>query len=233
MSGSDGSKSVADRWRTALKIAFGVLSVLFVIAYPLAIYFGLSRFSVRRVAALLLTLLLPGVVIKIWRHRSQAKQFVGLALAATFLIGLAMVFDDQRFMMAYPVIVSAAMLSQFGWTLVRPPSMVERFAGMRVDQLNEAERIYCRGVTVVWCLFFIVNGAIASGLALLEARGAWALYTGLLSYVCMGLIFAVEFSVRKYRFRHHPPINLLDRLAERIFPPRPGERERSENFRRR
>lgn len=217
-------EGAAGRAKAVLKIAFAVLSALFVIAYPLAVYFGLSRFSVRHVAALLLALILPGAAIKIWRHRSQAKQFAGLALGAAFLVGLAMAFDDQRFMMAYPVIVSAVMLAQFGWTLRRPPSMVERFARMQTDQLNEAEVAYCKGVTAVWCGFFILNGAIAGALALLADRGAWALYTGLLAYVLMGLLFTVEFIVRKYRFRHHPPSNPLDRLADRVFPPRPGER---------
>lgn len=216
--GSDSSLGRSGRLKSALKIAFGVLSVLFVAAYPLTVWLGLSRLSVRHVAAILLAFLIPGAAVRIWKHRSQAKQLLGLSLSAVLLIGLAMAFNDERFMRAYPVIVSAVMLAQFSWTLKSPPPMVERFARMQTNDLNAAEITYCRSVTVIWSLFFAVNGAACAVLALFGPRSAWALYTGLISYVLMGLLFAGEFVVRKYRFRHHPPQNVLDRLAARIFP---------------
>ena len=209
----------AGRLVRALKIASGVLAALFVTAYPLAIWFGLSHFSVRTVAVLILALVLPTAAIRIWRHRAQAKQFAGLALSAAFLALLAMVLNDGRLMMAYPVIVSAVMLCQFGWTLFSPPPMAERFARMQTSCLNEREIAYCRRVTQLWCGFFVVNGGLSSFLALWAGRDAWALYTGLLAYIAMGLLFTAEFAVRKFKFRHHPPANPLDRLADRFFPP--------------
>lgn len=219
--GEAGSSGKTSRVRRVLKIAFGILSAIFVAAYPLTVWLGLSKLSVRHVAAILLAFLVPGAAIRIWKHRSQAKQLLGLSVSAVLLIGLAMAFNDERFMRAYPVIVSAVMLIQFAWTLKSPPPMVERFARMQADDLNAEELAYCRSVTVIWSLFFAANGTACALLALAGSRDAWALYTGLISYVLMGLLFAGEFVVRKYRFRHHPPQNALDRAAARIFPCRP------------
>lgn len=201
-----------------VKLVLGVLSAIFAIAYPIAIYVGLSRFSVRGMGIVLIALTLPGAVFKIWRRRSEARRLIGLSLSALALIGLALAFDDERFMRAYPVLINAALLFQFAWTLRSPPTMVERFARMQVDDLTEAERAYCRAVTIFWSLFFVVNGAISAAFALFASRGAWALYTGLIAYLVIGACFAVEFVIRKYRFRHHAPQSALDRAFARIFP---------------
>ncbi len=201
-----------------MKLALGILSALFALAYPLAVYLGLSHFSVRGMGLLFIAVLLPSAAFKIWRRRAQARQLIGLSLSALALIGLALAFDDERFMRAYPVLISAALLLQFGWTLWHTPPMVERFARMQVDDLTDAECAYCRGVTLFWCGFFAVNGALSAALALFASRGAWALYTGLIAYLAIGLCFAAEFALRKYRFRHRAPRSALDRLFARIFP---------------
>jgi uncharacterized membrane protein len=201
-----------------VKLALGILSALLALAYPVAVYVGLSRFSVRGVGLLLIALLLPNAISKFWRRRAQAKDLIGLTATALFLVLLAMAFDDERFMRAYPVAINAALLFQFAWTLRRPPSMVERFARMQVDDLTDGELAYCRGVTRFWIGFFAVNGALSGAFALFASRETWALYTGLIAYVAMGLCFAVEFVLRKYRFRHHAPQNALDRLFARVFP---------------
>ena len=201
-----------------MKLVLGILSALFAIAYPLAVYLGLSRFSVRGVGLLLLALLLPNALVKLWKRRAQARHLAGLTLSCALLIALAVLLDDERLMRAYPVLINAALLLQFGWSLRRPPSMVERFARMQVDDLSAAECAYCRSVTAFWSGFFAVNGALSALLTLFASRAAWALYTGLLAYVAIGTCFAIEFVIRKYRFRHHVPRHALDRVFARIFP---------------
>ena len=82
-------------------------------------------------------------------------------------------------------------------------------------------------VTWVWCGFFLLNGLTALALAIHASLAVWALYTGFLSYLLMGTLFALEFLVRTWRFRRYTG-GFLNPLLERIFPPRPpldlGER---------
>lgn len=201
-----------------MKVLLGILQAILFVAYPAAVYFGLSRLSTRGVGLLLLALLLPGLLRNFWQRRGQLKSLLSLPLAVGLLVGLAIVFDDARFMLAYPVLVNAVLLQQFAWTLRGPTSMVERFARLQVDELSEAEVVYCRRVTAAWSVFFVLNGTACALVAAVGSRAAWALYTGLLSYLILGGLFAVEFTLRKYLFRRYGD-GLLDRFFALVFPP--------------
>ena len=67
-----------------------------------------------------------------------------------------------------------------------------------------------------------LNGLAALVLAVRASIGVWALYTGFLSYLFMGTLFALEFLYRTWRFRRYTG-GFLNPLLERLFPPRPGE----------
>jgi uncharacterized membrane protein len=56
---------------------------------------------------------------------------------------------------------------------------------------------YTRTVTKVWCGFFVVNAAVSLATALFASERAWALYNGGIVYVAMGVLFAVEWLVRR------------------------------------
>lgn len=104
----------------------------------------------------------------------------------------------------YPVLVSAVMLAVFGYTLIVPPSMVERFARMREPELPLAATDYTRRVTQAWCVFFAVNGAIALVTALWASPAVWSVYNGIVSYVLMGLLFGGEYLTRlHFKRRNH------------------------------
>lgn len=63
---------------------------------------------------------------------------------------------------------------------------------------------YTRRVTQVWCGFFLLNGAAAFATAIWASEAIWSLYTGVISYVLMGVLFGVEFLVRlRFRSQHH------------------------------
>jgi uncharacterized membrane protein len=44
-----------------------------------------------------------------------------------------------------------------------------------------------------------MNGTAALGLALFAPLSTWALYTGVISYLLMGALFASEYAVRRIR----------------------------------
>lgn len=203
-----------------MQVVLGILQAVVLLAYPAAVYFGLSHLSTRGVGLLVLVLLLPGLIRTLARRPKELLATIGIPLTVAGLMLLALVSDDVRFVLAYPALVNAVLLLQFGLTL-RPGgrSMVERFARLQVDYLSEQEIAYCRIVTAAWSGFFVLNGGACALFAVFGSRAAWALYTGLLSYLILGLLFAVEFTVRKYLFRRYGP-GLLDRFFSWIFPPR-------------
>jgi uncharacterized membrane protein len=126
----------------------------------------------------------------------SAAQWVALALPA--LLGATVVAtNSEALLLLYPASISASMLIIFGTTLLRPPTMVERFARLREPDLPEQSVRYTRRVTEAWCIFFVCNGAIAVYTALFASRAAWALYNGFIAYLLMGALFAGERLVRR------------------------------------
>ncbi len=96
----------------------------------------------------------------------------------------------------YPVLVNAALLGVFTYSLIFPPSMVERFARLREPDLPPQGVSYTRRVTQVWCVFLPLNGAIALVTALWASPATWTLYNGFVAYLMMGVLFAGEYGIR-------------------------------------
>lgn len=189
------------------------------IAYPVAVYLALRGGQVRGLAVGMLVVMPTLALLGSGRPRGvwSALRPVAPALAVALV---TLVVDDPRWLMALPVVVNAALLLGFAGSLQSGgPSAIERFARLGGAELPAGGIAYCRRVTWVWCGFFVVNGAVAGVLALRGPPEVWALYTGLLSYLAMGCLFAAEYVVRKARFREYGS-GLHDRVLARCFPPR-------------
>ena len=71
--------------------------------------------------------------------------------------------DDQRFVLALPVLINAVLLIEFGATLrAGSMPMIERLARMQETSLDEAQQRHCRHWTGAWCAFFLLNGGTAA-----------------------------------------------------------------------
>ncbi len=192
---------MTSRFRGALRAAAVALETTIFVAFPLLVFAGVSRLGARTTALVLAALLLPGAVRAAARGRDRLRSALALPLSTAALLVLAAALDDGRFMLAYPVLVNAALLLQFGLSLRRKRSLVETFALLQVPDLSEPEQRYCRSVTKVWCAFFVLNGTAAALLAAFAPRAWWAAYTGAIAYGLVGALFAAEYVVRKARFQ--------------------------------
>lgn len=79
---------------------------------------------------------------------------------------------------------------------LRTRPIIERFARMKHPNLPPEGVRWCRKVTVVWCVFFVLNGSAALATVLSGDRDLWTLYNGFVSYLLMGLLFAGEWLLR-------------------------------------
>ncbi|WP_137174327.1 hypothetical protein [Massilia sp. HP4] len=178
---------------------WNVLAAALTLVYPLAIWFGHDRIEPRWLAALLLLTVatrLPTLRL------NQAARWS--AAGALLLVAVAIASNAVLPLKLYPVLVNAAMLAAFGATLVSGPSMIERLARLREPALPPAAVRYTRRVTQAWCLFFIVNGAIALGTALFASEAVWSLYNGVIAYLLMGAMFGGEYLLRmRFKRLHH------------------------------
>lgn len=161
--------------------------------YPGLVYAG--RGVVPPLAFVALALALIGLRLalsaspeaRLWR-----PPLAGAAAAVAVLAAL----DGGLAAKAYPVLLSLGVAALFGASLLRPPSLIERFARLREPDLPPEGRAYCRVVTMVWTVWLLVNALVAAALAVWGSDAAWALWTGVIAYAVMGLLFGGEFLVR-------------------------------------
>ena len=168
------------------------LAVLVTLLYPLTIWLGEGKIEPRALAGVLL---LAGFARLASAQRSRATRWW---LGGTMLLVLLAVWDNAMVpLKLYPVIVNATLLGVFAYSLIIPPSAIERIARMREPQLPAPAIGYTRRVTQIWCVFFFVNGAIALYTALYASSALWSFYNGFLAYIFIGLLFAGEYCVRR------------------------------------
>ena len=171
---------------------FGLLLVVAGLLYPFAVYYGMEHLSPR-----LFALLLGGLWLA--RALSQPKRPGNLwmtvaALSFCLLLGLS---GEPLLLRWYPVLLSGLLLLLFSLSLKFGPPLVERLARLHEPDLPEVAVRYTRTVTQVWAVFFLFNGLVAAALTLWAPLSWWALYTGLISYGLIGLLFAGEWLVRQ------------------------------------
>ena len=170
----------------------GLILLLAGLSYPFAVYFGQQQLSPRVFALLLGALWLARLLSQ--AQRPGSRWMAAAALAFCLLLGLA---DNPDLLRWYPVLMSLFCLGLFGLSLKFGPPLIERLARLREPDLPEAGVRYTRQVTKLWIGFFLANASIASALTLWAPLSWWALYTGLISYGLMGLLFAGEWLVRQ------------------------------------
>lgn len=189
-----------------------------VIGYPLLVYGGLHVLPPR-----FLALVLGGALLA--RELAGSRRGAAPLLLPIALLGgifaLALVFNEGRFFLFVPVLVNGALFVSFARTLSAGPSMVESLARRRFGHVPDEHLGYCRRVTEIWCAFFVANGALILWLALRAPLAYWTLYTGLIAYVLVGVLFAGEMTYRAWRFRRYQG-DVTDALFRRVFPPKPA-----------
>ncbi|WP_280563326.1 hypothetical protein [Chromohalobacter sp. 48-RD10] len=98
---------------------------------------------------------------------------------------------------AWPVLLNTAMLAAFAYSLIRPPSAIERLARRREPNLGPRGVRYTRRVTQAWCVFFAINGSIALWTALYADLATWTLYNGGIVYALLATMFGGEWLIRR------------------------------------
>ena len=178
-----------------LPIFAGVATV----AYPFLVYFGL-------------TVLPPGVMVALaigigglhlLRGRGRGDGLLppwGFLVIVCVLLGL-LGLRPVLAMKAYPPVFNLCLAATFAWSLLRPPTVIERIARLTKPNLPPEGIAYTRNVTKVWIVFFLANAAIASACALWASVAVWTLWNGLIAYLLVGALFAGELLYRRHRLR--------------------------------
>jgi uncharacterized membrane protein len=185
------------KWRSVLR---GTLNVATKLAYPLVILCAWHWDAPRYIGCLLFVLL--------WLQRWTGTGAVAASLrkltpvdwcvAAVLSVASAAIVltNSERLLRLYPSLVNLGLLVVFSATLVRGPSMVEKFARLHNPDPTPQIVRYTRRVTQMWCVFFLLNSVFSVYTALCWRRENWSLYNGALAYGLIGLLLVGEIAWR-------------------------------------
>jgi uncharacterized membrane protein len=180
--------------------AQSVARLVLPVAYPATILCVWFWDKPRFIGTLLLALL--------WLQRWLGRGVVAMSLrrltaidwgVAAVLSGVSVTIvltGSERLLRLYPSCVNLGLLVAFGATLVRGPSMIEKFARLGKAQLDARGVRHTLRVTQVWCGFFALNAVFSAYTALQWSRAAWSLYNGAIVYGLIGALLAGEFAWR-------------------------------------
>lgn len=171
-----------------VKSVIGALALL----YPLAIYFGINYIQPWLIAVILASLLLA----RFHNEPALDKHKRLILIIAVLYCSLAIWNNDLITLRFYPVLINLSLMIIFIASLYFPPPVIERLARLQHPDLLPKGVTYTRKVTKIWSVFFLINGLIAAATALWCSFVWWSLYNGLIAYVLMGLLMAIEYWVR-------------------------------------
>lgn len=123
-----------------------------------------------------------------------------IALVFAIIFAFLCVIKEQILIYLYPCVISILFLGIFASSLKDEAiitKIAKKQANLKGEVLPEQAIDYTRSLTKLWCAFFVFNTFIAGNLAFMEEKFYWTLYTGVISYVLMGVLFVGEFIYRK------------------------------------
>jgi uncharacterized membrane protein len=178
----------------------GPLNVATKLAYPLVILCAWHWDTPRYAGCMLFVLLWlqrwtgTGAIAASLRRLTPVDWCVAGALNCA---SVAIVLTNSELLLRlYPSLVNLGLLVAFGATLMRGPSMVEKFARIHNPDPSPQVVRYTRRVTLIWCAFFMLNSGFSVYTALCWRREAWSLYNGALAYVLIGVLLLGEIAWR-------------------------------------
>lgn len=180
-------------------IFIGLLTVALVL-YPLIVYWGLSNNAATLVSLLTIALLLARYFVQ--RKKLSPVLKTAFIVAASAIV-TSLFVDSHLGLFIYPIVINIALFVSFALSLKNGPCVIEQFARIVEPELSDKAVKYTEKVTMVWCLFFIINAIVSGYTAVALSVEQWAIYNGLIAYVLIGTLFLGEWVVRQFAKKHH------------------------------
>lgn len=199
-------------------------------ASPIVLHLAIVRSS-RPLMVLFLAIIAAGLLYSVARGRYPPWGIALAALAASGLAGLALldVGMAARIVSAWPILVFLTIASVFARSL-RPGHMplIERIARLidQGDAMPSELVAYTRTLTWAWTIVPFAMALVSALLAQFASREAWSLFTNVLSYPLLAVLFLAEYPYRRWRYPDTPHTNpvavavRLIRHAPEILRPR-------------
>lgn len=116
--------------------------------------------------------------------------FIGM-----LLIIIAFHFTDWIFFKFYPPIVNLGLFIIFFSSIFQKQTVIQKLALSMEPDAKPWVLDYTRKLTYIWSVFMFLNFLISAA-TIFMSKEIWALYNGIISYILVGLLFGVEYTIR-------------------------------------
>ena len=170
------------------------LLVVFFIAYPFIVYFGINYLPPSFFGLVLVVLLAMRFGVLLPEERRLflpiLAVFIAYAIATT-------IFDSATMLLYYPALVNFSLCLVFASSLRQEESLLLRIVRARGVVMSEYAPRYLYRLTALWAGFFVLNGMVSIWTSTLSMQ-AWTLYNGLISYFIVAILGASEWLFRRH-----------------------------------
>ena len=183
------------------RFLFGLIAIL----YPLLVFCALVVFNLpnRYLSIGIIVFALAYSVVNYRQNRG--KHAAALFISPVILCGIGAVslfLNSSLVLKLYPALADLAYITVFTTSLFVSPPFAFYFIDIFDKSIKEklpkaAFERYCFRATLVWCVFFFLDGIIAVCTVFFGTDIIWGIYNSGITYVIMGLIFAGEFILLK------------------------------------
>jgi uncharacterized membrane protein len=183
------------------RLLFGILAVL----YPVLVFCALVVFNlpIRYLSIGIIVFAIAYSIVnsRHYRGKHSAALFVSpLILCA--IGGVSLFMDSPLVLKLYPALADFAYVTILTTSFFIPPPFAFYFIDIfdrSIKNKIPRQRFdrYCFKATLVWVVFFIIDGIIAVCTVFWASNIIWGIYNGAVTYIIMALIFAGEFVIIK------------------------------------
>jgi len=196
------------------KSLFGLITVM----YPILVFCALVVFKlpVRYLSIGIIIFAITYSVINSRQYKGKHTAILFISPLILCVIGvLSLCLDDSPiFIKLYPALTALAYLIIMTTSFFFPPPLAYYFIDIfdktiKTKIPKEIFDNYCFKASIVWCIFFVIDGTIAVTTAFYCSELVWGIYNGGITYCIMGLIFVGEFIVLKSiekKYRQKAPL---------------------------
>ena len=164
------------------------------LAYPYLVYLGLEKGVVWFAPAMISGF----YIFQAFTTQNQSVKLKKLGIALVLLSGA--VFLQALTAKLLPIFIQLTLMHFFGSTLIKGPTLVERFVRLEFPEFPPGIVEYCRQLTVMWTGFFAFNALVCAGLAYWAPASWWAIYNGVMIFVLTGILMVGEYIWRHFKF---------------------------------
>jgi uncharacterized membrane protein len=173
-----------------------------VLAYPVLVHLAVILHRVELQWLALCCLVAVPLYAKLKAGSAGAWLLLIAAIASLYLLTQA---GGSKYLLFLPPVILPALAAWFfGRSLAagKLPLITHIAIVTRSDELPPELALYTRRVTWLWTLLLSGLALLSAGLALWAAPETWSLFTNVLNYVILAVVFPLEYLYRRLRFRH-------------------------------